>query len=177
MRTDRRTAKTKLIVAFRNFANAPINSHATVTCVKVTNRHLAAVHTGFSHRQSVRPSRAHVKRLTLLYSPSSISGRLTLQVQEGVDQYYHPPHSPVTLLVFHKGLKAMEWIFPTLTPPSRALKVTPMWYYFYVHSPSNARHYCYGNRRKNSVLKRRHKLAQFHLRIASNSKKKCDVKQ
>jgi hypothetical protein len=27
-------------------------------------------------------------------------------------------------------------------PPSRALKVTPMWYYFDVHGPSNARHYC-----------------------------------
>jgi hypothetical protein len=39
---------------------------------------------------TVSPSRAHVKRLTILHSQSSISGRLTLQVQEGVDQYYFP---------------------------------------------------------------------------------------
>jgi len=31
MRTDRRTDMTKLIAAFRNFANAPKNSHIVIT--------------------------------------------------------------------------------------------------------------------------------------------------
>jgi len=52
---------------------------------------------------SVSASRAHVEGLTILYSRSSISERLTLQVREGRINIASP-----ALLVFHKGLKAME---------------------------------------------------------------------
>jgi hypothetical protein len=74
----------------------------------VMRRSVAALHPGFSHRPFVpctcgethNPIFPEFNFRTI--NPASVGG---------VDQYYFPP----ALLVFRKGLKAMEWIFPSPT--------------------------------------------------------------
>lgn len=74
----------------------------------VMRRSLAALHPGFSHRPPVSPTCGETHNPIFpefnfrTINPASVGG---------VDQYYFPP----ALFVFRKGLKAMEWIFPSPT--------------------------------------------------------------